>query len=111
MEIENSLEAEQDFVGDLIDVYPLTDELDLVCNDNGWIDGLEARVLVLGEGEEDEGEVGKREIRTIIPGDCFVCRFDEEGNFVSINDEDVKVIKHYAKKVLEIKNGVIVVER
>ena len=49
MEIENTLEAEQAFVGGLIDVYALTDDLDIVLNDEGLINGLEPRAVVLGE--------------------------------------------------------------
>lgn len=49
IEIENSLEAEQAFVGGLIDVYALTDDLDIVLNDEGLINGLEPRAVVLGE--------------------------------------------------------------
>lgn len=47
IEIENSLEAEQAFVGGLIDVYSITDDLDVVFNDEGLINGLKPRVVIL----------------------------------------------------------------
>ena len=35
MEIENTLEAEQRFVGGLIECTALTEDIDLVCNEEG----------------------------------------------------------------------------
>ena len=35
MEIENSLKAEQAFVGGLIECTALTEEIDLICNEEG----------------------------------------------------------------------------
>lgn len=108
MEIKNSLEAEQAFVGGLIDVYAITDSLDLVLNDEGLINGLEPRVVVLGEGV---GEAkGIRELREIIHGNCFVCRHDDEGNFLSIREEDVETIRYFVKSIISIHNNVIIVE-
>ncbi|MFR2605524.1 MAG: DUF3846 domain-containing protein [Waltera sp.] len=71
MEIENSLKAEQAFVGGLIECTALTEEIDLICNEEGWLIGLEPRVAI-------------PESETIIAGDCFICRHDRRGNFQSI---------------------------
>lgn len=46
MEIENTLEAEQKFVGGLIECTALTEEIDLVCNEEGWLIDLEPRVII-----------------------------------------------------------------
>lgn len=108
MEIENSLETEQSFVGGLIDVYSLTDNLDLVCNDEGLINGLEPKVAVLGE-TVDRKE-GIRGLHEIIHGNCFVCRHDNDGNFVSIREEDVDTIKYLVKSIISIHDNVIIVE-
>ena len=70
MEIENSLKAEQAFVGGLIECTALTEEIDLICNEEGWLIGLEPRVAI-------------PESETIIAGDCFICRHDRRGNFQS----------------------------
>lgn len=108
MEIENTLEAEQAFVGGLIDVYALTDNLDIVLNDEGLINGLEPRAVVLGEGTDEAKK--QRKIKEIIHGDCFVCRHDEEGNFLSIREEDVDTIRYLVKSIISIHDNVIIVE-
>jgi hypothetical protein len=85
MEVENSLKAEQHFVGGHIEVLGLTDELDLVCNDEGKICQMEPRAVWIYRGELVE----------IICGDFFVCRHNDEGEFVSIEDRDEAVIKRF----------------
>lgn len=107
-EIENSLEAEQAFVGGLIDVYSITDNLDIVFNDEGLINRLEPRVVVLGENVDSEG--GIRELKEIIHGDCFICRHDDGGNFVSIREEDVKTIQHFVKAIISVHADVIIIK-
>ena len=108
MELKNTLEAEQAFVGGLIDVYALSDDLDIVLNDEGLINGLEPRVVVLGEGAVESKK--QRKIKEIIYGDCFVCRHDNDGNFVSIREEDIKTIQHFVKAVISINAGVIIIQ-
>ena len=98
IEIENSLETEQVFVGGLIDVYSVTDDLDVVFNDEGLINGLKPRVVILGGNVDGEG--GIRELKEIIYGDCFVCRHDAEGNFLSIREEDVDTIRYFVKSII-----------
>jgi len=108
MEIENTLEAEQSFVGGLIDLYAITDNLDIVLNDEGLINGLEPRAVVLGEGTDEAKK--QRKIKEIIHGDCFVCRHDEEGNFLSIREEDVETVRYFVKSIISIYDNVIIVE-
>ena len=109
MEIENCLKAEQEFVGGRIATYPVTDDLILIHNDDGYNDGLEARAVVL-EGGEGEA-IDMRDIRQIIHGDCFICRFDGVDGFASIKNNDVEVIKHYVKKVTRVCDSVIEIEK
>ena len=90
MEIENSLKAEQDFVGGYIEVYCIGNNLDLVCNDEGKINGLEFRVA----------HIVDEKIIEAIAGDCFVCRHNDEGEFVSIEDDDIDYIKENLKSVV-----------
>lgn len=59
MEIENTLEAKQKFVGGLIEGTALTEDIDLICNEEGWLIGLEPRVAL-------------PEVKTVIAGDCFI---------------------------------------
>ena len=101
MEVENSLKAEQAFVGGYIEVYCISDKLDVVCNDEGKINGLELRVA----------HIEDKRILEVIAGDCFVCRHNDEGEFVSIEDEDLEVIKEKLKPVVfTIGNRVFVRE-
>ena len=84
MEIEDSLEAKQKFVGGYIEKTALTDRIDLICNEDGIRLGLEPRVIFLKNGKA---------VNAIILGDCFVCRHDGRGNFLSIQKEDEQIIK------------------
>ena len=93
----------------MIDVYSLSDNLDFVCNDEGLINGLKPRVVVLGENTDRVKQ--QREIKEIIHGDCFVCRHDDEGNFLSIEDGDVKTIKHFVKAIISVYAGVMIIEK
>ena len=89
MEIENTLEAEQAFVGGLIEKVALTERIDLICNEEFLLQGLEPRVAMDLGGE----------LPQIICGDCFICRHDGRGNFVSIREEDLEII---AKKIIHL---------
>lgn len=82
-EIENSLEAKQRFVDGYIQVIGLTDEIDLVLNDEGKLDGLPLNRVWLGK----DGN-----ILDILVGNVLACRFDSEGDFTSILESDIPVI-------------------
>lgn len=109
MDVENNLKAEQEFVGGRIATYPVTDDLILIHNDDGFNDGLEPKAVVLGKGEGEA--IDQRGIREIIYGNCFVCRFDGVDGFESIRDNDVKLIKHLVKKVAKVCGSVIEIEK
>ncbi len=82
-EIENSLEAKQRFVDGHIQVISLTDEIDLVLNDEGKLDSLPLNRVWLGK----DGN-----ILDILVGNVLACRFDSEGDFTSILESDIPVI-------------------
>ena len=86
MEIENTLQAEQDFVGGLMECTALTEDIDLICNEEGWLIGLEPRVVI-------------KESQTIIAGDCFICRHDRQGNFKSIKESALELINSKVKSI------------
>lgn len=88
MEIENTLKAEQEFVGGLIECTALTEDIDLICNEEGWLIGLEPRVVM-------------PESKTIIAGDCFICRHDRRGNFQSIRESDLELINSKVRYITE----------
>ena len=83
MEVENTLEGLQQFVGGYIECINLTEELVLVCNEEGKNNGMPISTIWLEDGEVVE----------MIAGPCLVCRSDEEGEFVSIEDSDISVIR------------------
>ncbi len=82
-EMENSLEAKQTFVDGHIQVVGLTDEIDLVLNDEGKLDSLPLNRVWLGK----DGN-----ILDILVGNVLACRFDNEGDFTSILESDIPVI-------------------
>lgn len=88
MEIENTLLAKQNFVGGLIECTALTEDIDLICNEEGWLIGLEPRVAI-------------PESKTVIAGDCFICRHDRHGNFQNIRESDLELINSKVKPISE----------
>lgn len=99
-EIGNTLEAEQKFVGGLIEVVAIAPGLDLVCNEEGKINSMEPRAVLM-DGND---------LVDIICGDCFVCRSNEEGEFVSIKDSDVKTIKERVKYIVAVHGNHVYIE-
>ena len=65
VEMEDSLEAMQNMVGGLIEEYmPWDDEVTIICNDEGKMNGLP-----LNRGIKDEDG----HLQDIIAGDFFIC--------------------------------------
>lgn len=85
IEIDDSLRSMQNFVGGLIEKVGLTPHIDLICNEEGLINGSEPRVMLTEDGQFQN---------CIIMGDCFVCRHDGKGNFESIKETDLPIIKN-----------------
>lgn len=74
-EIIKDLASMQKIVGGLIQDVDLDENTSLVCNEEGKLIGLE----------------GNRRVgRDIIAGTFFLCGFNEEGEFTSLNDEQIK---------------------
>ena len=82
-EIENSLEAKQKYVKGLIQVVSLNSQIDIICNDEGKLIGLEPNRAFM-DGED---------ILDIFVGDILACRHDAGGNFTSIKEEDIPIIE------------------
>lgn len=82
-EIENTLEAKQKYVQGLIQVISLNSQIDIICNDEGKLMGLEPNRAFM-DGED---------ILDIFVGDILACRHDAEGNFTSIKEEDIPIIE------------------
>ena len=76
--IQNTLEAKQAFVGGYIQaVYPFDDPVDIVCNEEGKINGMEPCRALFDESGD---------IYDIIVGPFLICGLDDEG-FVSLTKE------------------------
>ena len=86
MELNGSLESMQKFVGGTIQaVYPFSDPVAIVCNDEGKLLGLGYnRVL----RDDDDN------IYDILCGPFFVCGLEEE-NFASLPED---LLKKYAQR-------------
>lgn len=84
MNIENTLEAKQKLVNGLIEVVPITDDILLICNEEGKLENLLPNLVF----DYD-----------YIAGDCFFIGddFENEG-FKSLTDEQVKEVFDICKK-------------
>lgn len=83
MNIENTLEAKQKLVDGWIEVVTVTDDILLVCNEEGKLDNLEPNLLF----DYD-----------YIAGDCFFIGDDyENGDFKSLTDEQIEEVKEICK--------------
>ena len=86
-EIENDLGAYQKYVGGLIQCIGLTDDIEIICNDEGKLMNLPINRAWFYEGEMID----------IFTGDILACRTDMDGNFDDIREEDIDEIKKYLK--------------
>lgn len=78
MELAGTLKSMQDFVGGTIQaLYPFSDPVAIVCNDDGKLMGLEYNRAL----RDDEGE-----IYDILCGPFFVCGLGEE-DFTSLPED------------------------
>jgi hypothetical protein len=79
-EIESSLEAMQELVGGYIEgMYPFEEEVCIVCNEEGKMNGIALNRAIYGESGE---------IVDIIAGPCFICDSSGE-NFGSLSAEQL----------------------
>ena len=74
-DIENTLESLQKEVGGLIECVYLDDNCIAVCNEEGKINGM---------------ELNRRVGDDIIAGPFFIVAYSEDGEFVSINNEQAE---------------------
>ena len=84
MNIENTLDAKQKLVGGLIEVVGLTEDILLVCNEEGKLDNLLPNLMF----DYD-----------YIAGDCFFVGDDyKNGDFKSLTDEQIEKIQDVCSK-------------
>lgn len=84
MNIENTLEAKQELVGGLIEIATVTDEILLVCNEEGKLENLLPNLMFDFD---------------YIAGDCFfVCDDYDNGDFKSLTDEQINEVYDICNK-------------
>ena len=91
-EVENSLSAEQKYVGGYIQVIRLTEEIDAIIADDGKLMSLSVNRL----WRSDEA------IYDFIVGNIACVRHDEEGNVISIHPEDIPAIENALVPIKDI---------
>lgn len=90
-EVENSLKAEQRYVNydephGLITVLSITDEIDVIANDEGKLKNYPINRFVV----DDMGGV-----YDMLVGNLMCVRHNSEGEFTSIREEDIPVIEKH----------------
>lgn len=87
--VDNSLEAEQAYVNynephGLIAVVSITDEIDVICNDEGKLKNLPINRFLIS----DDGVV-----LDMLVGNIMCVRHNSEGEFTSIKEDDIPIIE------------------
>ena len=97
IEMPNELEAMQAIVGGYIEVYPIADDVSIVCNEEGKMNGMELNRPIYQDGE----------IIEIIAGTFFIAGYDYSiGEFVSLTEEQIaKYSKQLHSPVYFMKVG------
>lgn len=90
-EVDNTLEAEQRYVNydephGLITVLSITDEIDVIANDEGKLNNFPInRFLVSDDGG----------VLDMLVGNIMCVRHNSDGEFTSIREEDIPVIESH----------------
>ncbi len=90
-EVDNTLEAEQRYVNydephGLITVLSITDEIDVIANDEGKLNNFPInRFLVSDDGI----------VLDMLVGNIMCVRHNSDGEFTSIREEDIPVIESH----------------
>lgn len=87
--VDSSLEAEQAYVNynephGLIAVVSITDEIDVICNDEGKLKNLPINRFLIS----DDGVV-----LDMLVGNIMCVRHNSEGEFTSIKEDDIPIIE------------------
>lgn len=90
-EVDNTLEAEQGYVNydephGLITVLSITDEIDVIANDEGKLKNYPINRFVV----DDMGGV-----YDMLVGNLMCVRHNSEGEFTSIREEDIPIIESH----------------
>lgn len=99
VDIDNTLEAKQKYVGGLIQVLCING-IDIICNDEGKLMGLPVNRVLLDE---------KNNILDIFVGNILCCRHNDDGDFTDISPDDIETIERMLKPCILIQGlGVVI---
>ena len=87
-DMPNTLEALQNAVGGSIQMVPLTIELCVVCNEEGKVLGLPPVAVV-------------PMLQDILFGPLVICRTDEQGELIDVEDDDLYMLSKYLQPVYQ----------
>ena len=102
-EINNTLEELQKIVGGYIEVPFLSQKflehgIDIIINEEGkFIDGLKPEIAVVKKGTNN--------VLDIVYGNCVFASHDAEGNTISLNEEQIKIVKAELQLEAVLHNG------
>ncbi len=92
IEIDGSLESMQKVVGGLIQaIYPFDDDIALICNEEGKLNGLQLNRALYDCNEK---------MYDIVAGNFFLCQAPAESEeFEGLTDEQIKKYKEKYSKI------------
>lgn len=97
-DIRHSLEALQEIVGGYIEIPFLSkiffeNDIDIIINEEGkLIEGLKPEIAVIKNGTNN--------ILDLVYGTCIFASHDEQGNTVSLTEEQIEIIKSELKNIM-----------
>lgn len=97
-EIDNTLRAKQEYVGGSIQCLHLTDEIDMVCNDDGKLMGLPFNRVWFYNGQPIDIVMGN-----------ILCVRHEEDEFSSILESDESTILEQLKVCVLVEKDILLV--
>ena len=101
-EITNSLEDLQNIVGGYIEIPFLSQkflehDIDIIINEEGkFIEGMTPEIAVMKRGTNT--------ILDLVMGNCVFASHDEEGNTISLNDKQTKIVMEELKTDILLSN-------
>ena len=92
-EVDNELKTWQELVGGTIQVVamPKTNEVDIICNDEGKLEALDGNFFL-------------PEYEDCIVGTAVMVSYNDEGEFISLTDKQLKKASGYIEQY-ELKQG------
>lgn len=98
MTLKDDLKVLQSFVGGYIQIVHLTDEIDLVCSDEGKLIHLPPNRVWLSKGTDN--------VLDLLVGNFFLCRH-KGAELDDIREEDLGIVEEVLKPVYRVQNSTI----